>query len=405
MGARKTGDGVENVYAAAEKWADCALRTDDSLFTPGKPIWSSQWLGELRERFLDRPERWQGPQFFEKLEPLLTDSPPEVCQLMAEVIYVTYLIVWKGAIGPARKRERINQVLGWSPELEPLSDDWVDGLTPGIAHPGQYFVANTAIHFGFVIEFVEQWKEQDPDARIHLLSHAYEFKSFMTDLSFRSRVLRENPNTPVAQREALLHLVFSDCFEATVSTQQKKQIAETFASYVSEQTDDIDRQLEQIRRSLEAKLGRDFDFYDPDVRSNWDSRYGPPKPLGYSNAGGQGEIKPSARQTLAQKLTLSIDFLQEIETLLKDKKQVIFQGPPGTGKTYVARELAKRLAGADKRVTLVQFHPTYAYEDFVQGYRPTLEDGQAGFTLRDGPLLGAAKVAEQAQERQALPYH
>ena len=88
------------------------------------------------------------------------------------------------------------------------------------------------------------------------------------------------------------------------------------------------------------------------------------------------------------------DFLTEIETLLDDKRQVIFQGPPGTGKTYVARELAACLAGATERVRLVQFHPSYAYEDFVQGFRPTLRDGQPGFELRNGPLV---EVAEQAK--------
>ena len=78
---------------------------------------------------------------------------------------------------------------------------------------------------------------------------------------------------------------------------------------------------------------------------------------------------------------------------MDDKKQVIFQGPPGTGKTYVAQKLARHLAGSNERVTLVQLHPSYAYEDFVQGFRPTLKDGQAGFELRDGPLLRAAELA------------
>ena len=94
-------------------------------------------------------------------------------------------------------------------------------------------------------------------------------------------------------------------------------------------------------------------------------------------------------------LTEPDDFLHEINTLLTDKKQIIFQGPPGTGKTYVAQKLANHLAGSGDRVTLVQFHPSYAYEDFVRGFRPTLtEDGQAGFDLKDGPLLQAAKRAE-----------
>ena len=92
---------------------------------------------------------------------------------------------------------------------------------------------------------------------------------------------------------------------------------------------------------------------------------------------------------------LSSDFLEEIEVLLNDKLQVIFQGPPGTGKTYVAQELASCLAGSEDRVWLVQFHPSYAYEDFIQGFRPTQKKRKIGFVLRDGPLLWAARQAKQ----------
>ena len=123
----------------------------------------------------------------------------------------------------------------------------------------------------------------------------------------------------------------------------------------------------------------------------------PPEPNGVGEEGNPPSPLPTLAN-LTNNLSLDAEFLEEIQTLLNDKKQVIFQGPPGTGKTYVARELAKHLAGADGRVTLVQFHPSYSYEDFVQGYRPTLEDGQAGFTLRDGPLLRAARAAEQDKD-------
>ena len=106
--------------------------------------------------------------------------------------------------------------------------------------------------------------------------------------------------------------------------------------------------------------------------------------------------RPCNLQTLAIKLHFSPEFIKEIETLLEDKSQVIFQGPPGTGKTYVARELAKCLAGSKDRVKVVQFHPSYAYEDFVRGFRPTItESGQAGFELQDGPLLRAAQEARK----------
>ena len=100
-------------------------------------------------------------------------------------------------------------------------------------------------------------------------------------------------------------------------------------------------------------------------------------------------------QALADELMFPVEFLERVEQLLEDKHQVIFQGPPGTGKTYTAKKLADCLAGSEERVRLVQFHPSYAYEDFVQGFRPSLDDGQPGFKMKDGPLLDMAKMARQ----------
>ena len=84
--------------------------------------------------------------------------------------------------------------------------------------------------------------------------------------------------------------------------------------------------------------------------------------------------------------------MREIAHLLEYKRQVIFYGPPGTGKTYVAMKLAEALSGDPAKVRLVQFHASYAYEDFIEGYRPR-RDREAGFELRDGPLKALAQKA------------
>jgi 5-methylcytosine-specific restriction protein B len=95
----------------------------------------------------------------------------------------------------------------------------------------------------------------------------------------------------------------------------------------------------------------------------------------------------------AENLLMDQSELNKIVDLLWERKQVIFYGPPGTGKTYLATRLARRLTD-DGAVKLVQFHPSYTYEDFFEGFRP--EPGGSGsltFTLRAGPFRDFAEVA------------
>ena len=84
------------------------------------------------------------------------------------------------------------------------------------------------------------------------------------------------------------------------------------------------------------------------------------------------------------------------------KKNLIIQGAPGVGKTFVAKRLAYALMGFKdpSRVGSVQFHQSYSYEDFVQGYRPT----GTGFTLRDGASMRFAKKLARIQPALCVHY-
>lgn len=87
--------------------------------------------------------------------------------------------------------------------------------------------------------------------------------------------------------------------------------------------------------------------------------------------------------------------LAKIVDLLWDRKQIILYGPPGTGKTWLAKKLARHLTSdMDGAVRLVQFHPSYTYEDFFEGFRPKAASGSLSFELRPGPFRDFAETAE-----------
>ena len=90
--------------------------------------------------------------------------------------------------------------------------------------------------------------------------------------------------------------------------------------------------------------------------------------------------------------------IERMKEILQNKKNLILQGPPGVGKTFIARKLAYVLMGekADARITSVQFHQSYSYEDFVGGLRPDVSgDQQLIFTPQDGTFL---KLCDRARD-------
>ena len=580
------------IYDSMARVVSAGLRRDGSLFTPEREVWTAANFEALRTHFLEQP--LLGKQtYMEKLQTQLANAPDLAIQLMAELHYV-YLLLPR-TIGATKKREILHHVLGFMKDPVTVTPDFDVALDHGYIHPGTFYSTRRDAQIGYLVEFGAAWKALSPADASRCVDDAWSFKRFCHSIK---------TNGAYAQREAIMHMVFPDSFEAIVSREHKELIAKRFAHHVSTPADDVDRQLLQIRSQLASKHGEAFSYYDDGIEDQWrqpggawtdfvawagrlyseptfaererdyklaiagrvaearsalvgerdwrtalrrafgakdqnlvrwqdadnylkwvdgqangetgedsaeaalralwtdgdvgnridaflallargaaagpgtrlnlasflllgdnPTEYPVFKPTPFKKArdltqtksppdtaspaerylaaidfldtfideaasrglaiqdrldaqglvwwiasspapttwsptdvkrfdawrGGLPTTGEGTLAELAENLLLDIGFLERVVRLLEHKRQVVFQGPPGTGKTFVAHELALHLAGSPDNVDLVQFHPSYAYEDFVQGYRPN-PNGD-GFTLRNGPLLRAAQRA------------
>jgi 5-methylcytosine-specific restriction protein B len=127
--------------------------------------------------------------------------------------------------------------------------------------------------------------------------------------------------------------------------------------------------------------------------------------------------------------------LEELADRLHERKQLVIYGPPGTGKTYTARRFvlhwllsgegkpaAEVLADPDRfrqewsrltraedgrvaQVTMLTFHPSYGYEDFVEGFRP-VPSQEAGLKLelQDGVFKRSCRAAQSDPEKRFVVF-
>jgi 5-methylcytosine-specific restriction protein B len=100
---------------------------------------------------------------------------------------------------------------------------------------------------------------------------------------------------------------------------------------------------------------------------------------------------------ISEETSMNVSELTNWISAIKRKKQAIIYGPPGTGKTFVAEKLAKNLiGGSDGFYEVIQFHPSYSYEDFIGGIRPrTDENGNLSYPIVPGRFLTFCREAQK----------
>lgn len=387
--------GADAVYAAADLFRDRCLVQGRSLLWPDVPAWTMPNIDSLWTAFIDNPDEGKD-SFAVKWRRQLDGLSDDVHRIAADVTALYYL--FPNAVGTHVKVKGLREVLNWLPESErepPGLPAILTAFESGIGHQGIYYLTGRPWQVAFYFKFTRAILAESIDP------HDVDACRRVADAS--------NIKGSRSGRNALLHLLFPDHFERISSDNHKQKIVAAFADRTAGVTDRDDALL-HIRRSFEADLGRPvLDFYDPDIVVYWN-------PTIYVDQVGldtmlDGLDEPSSSPTasiaaLASATHYPEPYLCEIETLLLEKRQIVFEGPPGSGKTYLAELFGRWFAGLplgdlpDDRIELIQFHQSYGYEDFVQGIRPETDpEGRLRYVVRDGIFRRLCELAASDPDR------
>lgn len=372
---------LPDILAAAEQWKTRCLLSDGSILS-SRALWTSKNFDLLDQYFVQNPLEGK-TSYIGKLHAQLENAPTEVKQLAAEILWI--LMLFPSNIGGHKKRQNILEIWSWSGDTLDENQPNLTILDHGIGSSGIAFNTKIPLELTFVIQLMQVWKGQGAARQVALLSDPWAFGNWVDAL----------PKEGKPQfRHMMLYLMFPDTFERISSTSQKGQIVAKFweiAGALKQLPDDsetitTDRRLAAIRKSLETKFGdQEIDFYTPPARALWykEADTDPEPPVADDV---EPPVMPSATYSVQDALEgvfLPPEEFAEIIDALKSKRNVILQGPPGVGKSFMAQRIAYALIGAKdiKRVQFIQFHQSYSYEDFIEGYRPS---NNGSFQLKEG---------------------
>lgn len=325
-----------------DKFNDTFLKNKKSIFTDEEVLTESN-LDFLKKNFVQNPDETENKNFDIKIKEQFEKANNNQKDLMANIIWL-WRLPPKKVIARKQYFEKFFENLKSSIKIEKNPDLFSD--FEGFANTGTYYNTNKFYELVYIIRFLEDWI----DLKVTEANK-------MDFLKANSSITVGNQTKSVSMRNALLYLFDPGNYMPIISNAHKEAIVAAFESkYFEVDTDDIDdvcdidKKLKEIKNKLKDALKNEKNlneniFYDDRVKNIW--------------SGG-------------------IDF---------ESKNIILYGAPGTGKTYQTKQTieARKLIEENHEYKIVQFHPSYSYEDFMDGVKPTgIENGVMKFELKNG---------------------